>query len=82
VRFTSAGRFVVAILSPAKTVVPVGATLLPTVTVPAVTIVPTGNATIVSAMEKGAVIVRVMKERTVARNFVAADLLVMVAPFA
>jgi hypothetical protein len=33
-------------------------------------------------MEKGAVIVRVMNERTIARNFVAADLLVMVAPFA
>jgi hypothetical protein len=72
-----AGTLVAAILSPAKIVVPVGAALLPTVTVPGVTITPKGDAATVSAKEKGAVTISVRRAATIAEVFVAADLLVM-----
>jgi hypothetical protein len=67
-----AGSPLVEILSPEKTVVPVGATFLPTVTVPGVTTTPNGGTVITSASEKGTVAMRAKRERTTAKILLVA----------
>lgn len=61
-------------LSPANIVVPVGATALPTVTLPCVTTVPRGDPATVSATVYGAVTGKSAKQRINEVNFACTDL--------